>query len=466
MSTALLGAAAPGALGAAAPATTAGQTQLVVAAVVGVAVIVLLITWAKVHPFLSLVLGSAALALVAGTPLADTFTAFTKGLGSTIGSTGVLIALGALIGKLLTDSGGADAIVDTVLARTSERKLPWAMALIAFTVGIPLFFEVGVVLLIPVVMLVARRSQAPLIRVGIPALAGLSVLHALVPPHPGPLTAADYLGANIGLTLGLGLLVAVPTVIVSGPVLANRMARMVPIHAPAVDPAAASEERAPRRPGFATTLATVLTPVVLMLLGSLAELFVPEGRLRDALEFFGSSLVALLVAALLSLFTFGLGAGRDPAGVRTQVERSFGPIAAILLIVGAGGGFKQTLVDSGVADVIAAGVNGLPVSPLLAGWVIAVCVRLATGSATVATVTAAGIMVPIAGGLSPTHDALLVLAVGAGSVFLSHVNDAGFWLIKEYFGMTIGQTLRTWSLMECVLSVVALACVMLLSLVL
>lgn len=203
------------------------ELQLVIAALAGIATIIVLIVWKKVHPFLALTLGSAVLALIAGIPLADTFTSFSKGLGSTVGSVGTLIAFGAIIGKLLIESGGADRIVDTILDKTPAARLPWAMAIIAFVIGIPLFFEVGVVLLIPVVMLVARKANLPLVLVGIPALAGLSALHGLVPPHPGPLIAIDALGADLGITLGLGLLVAIPTVIISGPLIAPMMARWV-----------------------------------------------------------------------------------------------------------------------------------------------------------------------------------------------------------------------------------------------
>ncbi|MBN9373792.1 MAG: hypothetical protein J0I40_00050 [Cellulomonas sp.] len=314
---------------------TAGTPQLVVAAVVAIAAIVLLIVWLKLHPFLSLTVGAGLMAVVAAVPFGKAFASFTTGLGSTVGSTGVLIALGAIIGTLLVRSGGADEVVDSILAKTPAKRLPWALALAAFVIGIPLFFEVGVVLLIPVVMLAARRAKLPVVLLGIPALAGLSALHGLVPPHPGPLIAISALNANLGTTLGLGLLVAIPTVAISGPLLARTMAKWVPIQAPALlGDATVVEGR--KRPRFSVALLVVLLPVILMLL---------------------------------------------------------------------------------------------------------------------------------AAGLSPTHVALMVLAIGAGSVFLSHVNDAGFWLVKEYFGMTVGQTFKTWSLMESVLSVVGLAFVMLLGLV-
>ena len=447
---------------------TDNHMQLIAAALLGIATIIVLIVWRKMHPFLALTLGSAVLAVVAGIPLADTFAAFTKGMGSTIGDVGTLIAFGAIIGRLLIDSGGADQIVDTVLARTPGPRLPWAMALIAFVVGIPLFFEVGIVLLIPVVMIVARRAHQPLVLLGVPALAGLSALHGLVPPHPGPLIAINAVKADLGLTLGLGLLVAVPTVVISGPIAARFMARWVPIEAP--EPLGASdEEQEGPRPAFATSIMVVLLPVGLMLLRTVVETLAPEDSGNSAVHtalFVGKPIVALLITVLVAMYLFGtrLGLGADDVSGRVGV--SLGPIAGILLIVGAGGGFKQTLVDSGIADIIAAWIQQAAVPALLAGWLVAVAVRLATGSATVATITAAGIMAPLVTHMPQTEVALLVLAIGAGSVFLSHVNDAGFWLVKEYFGMTVGQTFKTWSLMETILSVVAMATISLLALVL
>ncbi|MFD7312208.1 SLC13 family permease [Promicromonospora sp. NPDC059942] len=476
-------------------APTASTPQLVLAALIGIVVIVGLIVWLKMHPFLALVLGSGVLAIVAGVGLTDTFTSFTAGLGSTVAGVGVLIALGAIIGKLLIDSGGADRIVDTILDKTPTKRLPWAMALIAFVVGIPLFFEVGVVLLIPVVMIVARRMRANPVLVGIPALAGLSALHGLVPPHPGPLLAIDALGANLGLTLGLGLLVAIPTVIIAGPLLAIPLTRWVKLDPPttvlgmsdaaAGGTGAADTGGAPssdnsgnatatatatdagtttlRKPSFGISVLVVLLPVILMLARSVVEIAGTTGTgYGTVLEFLGEPLVALLITSLFALFAFGTAVGRTRQQLGDLVGSSFAPIAGILLIVGAGGGFKQTLVDTGVGDVIASGIADAGITPLLAGWLVAALIRIATGSATVATITAAGIMAPLAAGLEPTQAALLVLAIGAGSVFLSHVNDAGFWLVKEYFGMTVGQTFKTWSLMESVLSVVALLVVLLL----
>ena len=473
-STSLLAQGAAAALpqAAAAAEPTASTPQLVIAAVAGIAVIIVLIVWLKVHPFLALVLGSGVLAVTAGIGLTDTFTSFSAGLGSTVAGVGVLIALGAIIGKLLIDSGGADRIVDTILDKTPAKRLPWAMALIAFVVGIPLFFEVGVVLLIPVVMIVARRMRTNPVLVGIPALAGLSALHGLVPPHPGPLLAIEALGADLGLTLGLGLLVAVPTVIVAGPLLAIPLTRWVRLEPPVsvlgmsdgdTDGSPSNATAGLRKPTFGMSVLVVLLPVILMLARSVVEIAgATETGYGTVLEFLGEPLVALLLTSLFALFAFGTAVGRTRQQLGDLVGSSFAPIAGILLIVGAGGGFKQTLVDSGVGEVIASGIADAGITPLLAGWMVAALIRIATGSATVATITAAGIMAPLAAGLEPTQAALLVLAIAAGSVFLSHVNDAGFWLVKEYFGMTVGQTFKTWSLMESVLSVVALLVVLLL----
>jgi GntP family gluconate:H+ symporter len=449
------------------PITSAGHAQLGIAAVAGIAVIVLLITTFKLHAFLALTVGSLALGAFAGAPLDKAITSFTTGLGTTVAGVGVLIALGAVLGKLLADSGGADQIVDTILARARGRAMPWAMVLIASVIGLPLFFEVGIVLLIPVVLMVAKRGNYSLMRIGIPALAGLSVMHGLVPPHPGPLVAIDAVKANLGVTLALGVLVAVPTVIIAGPLFSKVAARWV--DAPVPDrliPPRASEELQ-RRPGFGATLATVLLPVVLMLSKALVDIVVddPASLVQRVFDVVGSPLIALLAAVIVGIFTLGRPAGFSKERISQLVEKGLAPIAGILLIVGAGGGFKQTLIDCGVGQMVLDISKDWSIPALLLAWLIAVAIRLATGSATVATVSAAGLVAPLAADMSTTHAALLVLAIGAGSLFLSHVNDAGFWLVKEYFGLSVGQNLKTWSVMECIISVVAGGLVLLLSLV-
>jgi GntP family gluconate:H+ symporter len=474
----------------------AGDARLVVAALVGIATVVLLITWLKVHPFLALIFGSGVLGVVGGLAVADTITSFTTGVGTTVGNVGLLIALGAMIGGLLAESGGADRVVNAFVDRVAARRLPWAIAGVAALIGIPLFFEVGVVLLVPIVLLVARRSSLPVLSVGIPALAGLSVLHGLVPPHPGPLVAIDALDADLGRTLLFGLIVAIPCVILAGPVFGLWISRRLDLPAPVMFGGDdGSDARGPVRPGtdlgsvtedeqratvtgtaveapprklpaLGATIATVLLPVVLMLLRAVGELTLDEGNgLRSVLDVIGTPIIALLAGVVLAMFTLGTAVGFGRERISSIVGGSLPAIAGILLIVAAGGGFKQVLVDAGVGDLVGRAAEDFNINALVLGWLVAVGIRLATGSATVATITAAGIVAPLAAGLDSSTVALLALAIGSGSLFFSHVNDAGFWLVKEYFGMTVGQTIKSWSVMETIISVVGLLCVLALSVV-
>jgi GntP family gluconate:H+ symporter len=448
--------------------TNAGSGQLILAAVLGIAVVILLIAWAKWHPFLALILGSAVLGLVAGVGPGNIVTSFTTGLGSTVGSVGLLIALGSMIGALLAQSGGADSIVRRIVNGVGGAALPWAMAGVAALIGLPLFFEVGVVLLVPIVLLVARRTDVGLLRIGIPALAGLSVLHGLVPPHPGPLVAIASLHADLGLTLIFGLICAIPTVIIAGPVFGNFISKRVPVPVPPPLQKEKDEEAEieGRNPGVWPAVLTVLLPIVLMLARGIAELTLDKGNgVRSVLDVLGNPPVALLLGVLLAMWTLGKRAGFDRRGTSAVIGGSLPPIAGILLIVAAGGGFKQVLVDAGVGNVVADAAKDANINALLLGFLVAVGIRVATGSATVATITAAGIVAPLATTLDHPTVALLALAIGCGSLFFSHVNDAGFWLVKEYFGMTVGQTIKTWSIMETIISIVGFGCVMLLSLV-
>ncbi|QCP00772.1 gluconate transporter [Arthrobacter sp. 24S4-2] len=453
---------------------TGHDTQLLVVAAIGIALIVVLIAKLKLHPFLALVLGSAFVGLASGVELAKVITNFEDGVGGVLKEVGLLIALGAMLGKLLADSGGANRVVDTLLDKASGNKVVWSITLVAVIIGLPMFFEIGLVLLLPVIVLVTQRSKMPLMRIAIPALAGLSVLHGLVPPHPGPLIAISAVKAELGTTLALGILVAIPTVIICGPLFSRLAAKWVPVGAPAVAGGIDTQHGADmagvkRQPTFLVTLLTIIFPVVLMLLKAVVDIVWPDPKtappVRIFFDFVGQPLVAMTLAVLLAIVTFGYAVGFTGSRITSKVGASLGPIAAILLIVGAGGGFKQTLIGAGVGDAVKKWAEGTNMSVLVLGFIVAVALRLATGSATVATVTAAGIVAPLASSLTPTHAALLALAIGAGSLFLSHVNDAGFWLVKELFGLTVGQTFKTWSVMETLISVVGFGFVMLLSLI-
>jgi len=432
-------------------------------ALAGICAIVLTITRFKLHPFLALIVGSGIVGLGSGLGASDVIKSFEDGFGATLASTGILVALGTMLGKLLAASGGADRIVETILSRAGQRRLPWAMALIAMVVGIPLFFEVGVVLLMPVVFLMARRSNGSVVRVGMPALAGLSVMHGLVAPHPGPLIAIAALGADLGRAMAYGLLVAIPTLVIGGPLFGAWIGRRVSPDPPRhlVDQFERATERAQDPPPFAVALLTVLLPVVLMLGKALADIaLAAENGIRRVIDLLGHPVTAMLLAVLVASFAFGYLRGVSRKEVARLLGESLEPIAGIIMVIGGGGGFKQLLVAGGVGDAIAHAAIKSQVSPLLVGWLIAVGIRLATGSATVATVTASGLMAPIAHQPAGTNPALLALAIGAGSLFLSHVNDAGFWMVKEYFGMSMGQTFATWSAMETMLSVIALVLIL------
>jgi gluconate:H+ symporter, GntP family len=473
------------------PQPVAAGWQLILAALAGIALIVVLITIAKLHPFLALIFGAVTVGLIAQGwgGVGDVLDSFGDGFGTTAAGVGVLIALGAMFAKLLADSGGADEIVDTIVGHASPRMLPWAMALVGSIIGLPMFFEIGLVLLMPVIYLVAKRSQLSLVTVGIPALAGLSAMHGLVPPHPGPLTAIDLLGADLGITLALGVAVAIPTVIVAGPLFGKLAGRWVVLDVPdrfeaddfarngggSVTSAVAGAEgegtttqtatRVERqRPSFGITLFSVLLPVGLMMGKALVDIFIADetNLVRQTFDILGRPLVALLIAVVVGIFTLGRGAAMTQNQIVKCIESSLPPVAGIILIVAAGGGFKQVLVDTGIGTMLADWAKTTGVSTILLAWVLAVLIRLATGSATVATITASSLMLGLVEGMSTGEVSLIVLAVGAGSLFFSHVNDAGFWLVKEYFGMSVGQTIKSWSIMETVLSVTGLVLVLLL----
>jgi gluconate:H+ symporter, GntP family len=480
--------------------------QLIVAALAGIALIVVLITIAKLHPFLALIFGAITVGIVAQgwTNLADVFDSFADGFGTTAAGVGILIALGAMFAKLLADSGGADEIVDTIVGHASPRALPWAMALVGAIIGLPMFFEIGLVLLMPVIYLVSRRSQLSLITVGIPALAGLSAMHGFVPPHPGPLTAIGLLNADLGITLALGVAVAIPTIIVAGPLFGKLAGKWVVVEAPhTFDPDTFADEGGNggtqvrtegggtqvrtegggtqvreeggstqvrterRRPSFGITLFTVLLPVVLMLGKALVDIFIDDDTqwFRRIFDIVGTPLLALLIAVIVGMITLGRGAGMTRKHLTMAIESGLPPVAGIILIVAAGGGFKQVLVDSGIGTLLARWAEGAHFPVIVLAWILAVLIRLATGSATVATITASSLIIGLVEGMSTGQVSLVVLAVGAGSLFFSHVNDAGFWLVKEYFGLTVGQTIKSWSVMETVISVVGFVFVILLSLV-
>ena len=440
------------------------DARLLLFALLAVSALIVLIARFKLHPFIALVSVSLVLGLAAGMPPAGAVKAFQDGVGATLGFIAVVVGLGTMLGKMMAESGAATRIATTLIDLFGQQRVHWAIMFVAFIVGIPVFFQVGFVLLVPLVFTIARRTGISLVKIGLPLVAGLSVVHGMLPPHPAAMLAVTAYNADVGRTILYGLLVGLPTASLAGPVFATWIAPRIAL--PAENPLARQleGESVEEMPGFAISVFTVLIPVILMLFASAADVaLVPASPFRALLHFAGNPIVALLLALLFSFWSLG----RSRHFTREEVMRfcndCLGPTATILLVIGAGGGFNQVLVQSGVGRAIAHVAIGSHASPLLLAWSVATLIRVATGSATVAMTTAAGIVAPIAVAVPGTNAELLVLATGAGSLMLSHVNDAGFWLIKEFFNMTVPQTLKTWTVAETIIGLAGLVFTILLS---
>ncbi len=436
--------------------------RLPLLAILAVLAIVVLIARIRLHAFLSITVVSLVLGLAAGMAPAAAVRAFQDGVGATLGFIAVVIGLGSIFGKLLAESGAAQVVATTVVNAVGARALPWAVAALGFIIGLPVFFSVGLVLLFPIIAGLAATSGQPLLSLALPLVAGLSASHGLVPPHPGPLAAIDRVGADTGRTIVFAIVCALPATILGGP-LAVRLLRPVSTAGPA-DTSGSSSIGSTRRPGFLISAVTILLPVLLMLSATIVDVLLAlDSGIRRWVDFAGSPSVAMLLATLMAVRVFGTSCGFSLSTILRFVEESLAPIASVLLIVGAGGGFGRVLEQAGVGQAIAAAASGLPVPTLVAAWVLAGLLRIAVGSATVAATTAASLIAPIAATDPSTSRELLVVAIGAGSIVASHVNDGGFWLVKEFLGLDVGQTLRSWTVIETIISVTGLCAALLLN---
>lgn len=430
---------------------------------IGVVLLLLLMIRFKLNGFIALILVALAVGVMQGMPVNKVVGSIKTGVGGTLGTLALIMGFGAMLGKLLADCGGAQRIATTMIAKFGTKYIQWAVVLTGFTVGFALFYEVGFVLLLPLVLTIAASARVPLLYVGVPMAAALSVTHGFLPPHPGPTAIATLFHADMGKTLLFGTLLGIPTVILAGPVY-TRFLKSIdkPIPEGLYNKKTFTEAE---MPSFSVSVWTSLVPVILMALRAVAEMMLPKGHpVLAYAEFFGDPIIATLIAVLIALFTFGLNRGRTMDEVMGTLTDSIKIIAMMLLIIGGGGAFKQVLVDSGVDKYIASLMEGSSISPILMAWSIAAALRIALGSATVAAITAGGIVAPIIAttGVSPE---LMVIAVGSGSVIFSHVNDPGFWLFKEYFNLTIGETMRAWSGLETVIAVCGLIGCLLLQMV-
>jgi Gnt-I system high-affinity gluconate transporter len=440
-------------------------------AIVAVAILALvaLVVWAKVHPFLAFVLVSAAAAVALGMPLGDVAGAIRKGIGDILSALTIVIVTGAMLGKLVVESGAAQRIAAVLVKAFGERRMAWAMAITGFIVGIPLFYGVGFVLLVPIIFAVIAQYRLPALVVAMPALAAMSVAHGLLPPHPAPTALVASFHANLGLTLVYGLIVALPAVILAGPLFARTLAGFEARPLPGF-----AAEPKPERdlPGSWISVVTALLPALLLLLTTVGEIVMPPqppaggaaaaGPWAGILRFVSDPDVVMIVALVFATISLGLARGRSLPAVMHTFSGAINDVASILLVIAGSGAFKEVLIKSGVNAQIAQALQGLSIDPLLLGWIVTAAIQVCVGSATVAGLTAAGILAPVVagGGVDPN---LMVLAIGAGSLFCSHVNDAAFWLFKEYFNVSVADTLKTWTVMESIVSVVGLAGVLVLA---
>lgn len=416
----------------------------------------------KISPFISLLIVAIATGLCLGMPAADLLKSIEKGVGSTLGGLALILCLGAVLGKILEASGAAEKITISLINGFGLKKIQWAVMLTGFLIGLPLYYNAGFVILVPLVFMLVRKTGLPLLYVAIPMAAALSTTHCFLPPHPGPVVLVNAFGADMGKVLIYGIIIAIPAVIVAGPILGRFLKGIHSAEQTAVVPVPTASALPNAFPSFMIAL----LPVLLITLAVVCNAFLDQGHLlRQFFSFVGEPVIALLISVILAIYYFGIKAGIQMDNIMKWVSDAISGIAMILLIITAGGVFKQVLQDSGTGTYIASFSSKWQMPPLIFGWIITALLRVMIGSATVAGITAAGIVSPLvaAGAASPE---LMVLAVGSGSVFGSHINDSGFWMYKEFFKLTLKQTFLSWTVMETLISILGLAGVLVLNAIL
>ena len=426
-----------------------------------IVLLVLLITWGKFNPFIAFLIVSILAGWLLGIPVVDLTKSVKKGIGDMLGELVITIGLGAMLGKLVAESGAAQKISDVMMRAFGEKYFQWAMMITGFIVGIPLFYNVGFVLLIPLIFSVVYQTKLPAVYVGVPMLAALSVTHGFLPPHPSPTALVAQFHANLGITLLYGIAIAIPAIIVAGPLFAKTVKNIKSVPLQTFQPKNIPAEQLP---GTFNSFFSSLLPVILLIVTTtIPFIWETEGVSKTMLTFFGDAQIVMLVSLLFATFSLGIGNGLKMKNIMNFYGEAIKDVALILLIVAGAGALKQILIDSGVSAEIGSLLKDLKMNVLVLGWLIAAVIRVCVGSATVAGLTAAGIMAPLMGdpNINPN---LMVLSIGAGSLMFSHVNDSGFWMFKEYFNLTIPQTIRSWSLMETIVAIMGLIGVLILDL--
>lgn len=425
-----------------------------------IACLVLLITWAEISPVIAFLLVSITAGLLLGIPFDKITASVQKGIGDTLGSLVIIIALGAMLGKLVAESGAAQKIAAVMMSAFGRKYVQWALVVTGFIIGIPLFYGVGFVLVIPLIFTVAYQYKMPAVYIGLPMLAALSVTFGFLPPHPSPSALVVQFHADMGLTLIYGIILAIPAIIIAGPIYSKTLKKIKSVPLQTFQPPSLSADRLP---GTATSFISALLPVILLMLTTLFPyIFTIGAGLQRIVAFFSEPAIVMLISLGVATYALGINRGKSMKEVMAIYAEAAKETAMILLIIGSAGALKQVLTDSGVSGQIASQLNNVHIQPLILAWLIAAVIRVCVGSATVAGLTTAGIVAPL---IVQTHSNpnLMVLAIGAGSLAFSHVNDSGFWLFKEYFNLSIKDTIRSWTAMETIVALVGLAGVLILN---
>lgn len=424
--------------------------------------LVLLISWGRLNPFLAFLIVSVVAGILLRIPLNKIMGSVQKGIGDMLGQLVIIIALGAMLGKLVADSGAAQKIAAVMMKAFGEKYIQWALVVTGFIIGIPLFYGVGFVLMVPLIFSVVYQYKLPAVYIGLPMLAALSVTFGFLPPHPSPTALVVQFHANMGVTLLYGLIIAIPAIIIAGPLFARTLKNIHSVPLETFQPASLPADRLP---GTGSSFLSALLPVILLMTTTLIpySIHLPPA-VEPIVSFLSEPAIVMLISLAVATYTLGIKQGKTIKDIMSIYADAVKDIAMILLIIGSAGTLKQVLIDSGVSEQIASQLNGIHIQPLLLAWLIAAIIRVCVGSATVAGLTTAGIFAPL---MIHTHanPNLMVLSIGAGSLFFSHVNDSGFWLFKEYFNLSIKDTIRSWSLMETIIAFVGLAGVLILNLI-
>lgn len=443
-------------------------TMLVGILIVAIAIIVILIVKCKLHASIALVLAAFFVGVTTGMPIATLPDVIEKGVGGTLGFLTLIIGFGAILGKMLEVSGGAERIASTLLEKLGKSRATWVMMLVGFIAGIPVFVEVGFVLLVPLVLVVAKDAGIPRLKVGLPLAVSLMTVHCIVPPHPAAMAIAGTLGADIGKVIVFGLLIGLPCAIIGGPLFVKFACRNVA--ADAYDENQITKQAAAVKkelPSFGITLFTILLPLLIMVGKTLLVIWVAkDSALMPAISFIGNPITALLISVFFAYWSLGLARGLGLADLLSISEKSFPPIAGIFLIIGAGGAFSEVLSASGVGNGLKEALSTLPISPVVLAWLIAALLHFAVGSATVAMISAAGIVLPMLSGHPELKPEVMAIAIGAGAIALTQVTDSFFWLVKEYLGLTMTETIKRLTVATTIASIVGLCGALLLNMVL